>query len=565
MKKILAIVLLGLVPFLFCSNKLLAQLSFGGEPDSFEYKDLSVDFQTINIQPPDMEVLAEEDLENDEFSYPRRFAKLIPVSYNLENSGTWEKLPNGAEVWRLRLCSEDALAISLYFSDFYLPKGSELYLYDDEKIQLKGAYTHENNHSSKLFATELLIGEAITIELYVPYDVIGKPSLQISEFGYAYRFVPQYDSSKGFGSSDFCEINTVCSPEGDEWQDEKKGVVRIQVRVSGSGFWCSGSLVNNAKQDLTPYVLTADHCAFQFAHYATPDDLNQWLFYFDYESATCSNPQYEPELKSLVGATKIAQGGNRGSTGSDFYLVLLNNSSIPSSYNPYFNGWNIIDIASTSGVTIHHPEGDIRKISTYTTPLVSYDFMTNGLMAHWKVFWAETPNNWAVTEPGSSGSPIFDGEGRIVGTLTGGYAACESTGPWGPDKPDFYGKFSWHWQSNGNADTAQLKPWLDPENTGITVLDGKPVGVVTQPALKEQSVEIYPNPAENLININFINFEPVEIQLLLFDILGKPVKVFNFYMTSNHQVLDISDIPSGVYFARIDDKEKIVIQRLVKK
>ncbi len=565
MKKKLPIVLLILIPFLFCCNSLLAQLSFGGEPLSFENKDLSDDFQTIIIQPPDMEVLIEEDQANDEFLYPRRFAKLIPVALNPDNSGTWEKLPDGNKIWRLRLFSEDALAISLYFSDFYLPKGTELYLYDDEKSQIKGAFLHENNQSSRLFATELMMGEAITIELFVPDDIIEKPSLQTSEFGYAYRYVPQYNSSKGFGSSDFCEINTICSPEGDDWQDEKKGVVRIQVRVSGSGFWCSGSLVNNAKQDLTPYILTADHCAFQFAHYATPDDLNQWLFYFDYESSTCSNPQSEPELKSLVGATKIAQGGDRGATGSDFYLVLLNNSSIPSSYNPYFNGWDITNIPSTSGVTIHHPEGDIKKISTYTTPLETYDFLLNGLLAHWKVFWAETPNNWAVTEPGSSGSPLFDGEGRIVGTLTGGYAACESSGPWGPDKPDFYGKFSWHWESNGNADTAQLKPWLDPDDAGITVLEGRPVGVVSQPAIKERTVEIYPNPTENLVNINFINFEPVEIQLLLFDILGKPVKGFNLYISSNQQVLDISDIPSGVYFVRIDDRESMILKRLVKK
>ncbi len=62
-----------------------------------------------------------------------------------------------------------------------------------------------------------------------------------------------------------------------------------------------------------------------------------------------------------------------------------------------------------------------------------------------------------------------------------------------------------------------------------------------------------------------INFEAGEIQLLLFDILGKPIKVFNFYMSSDYQVLDISDIPSGVYFVRIDDKERVIIRRLVKK
>ncbi len=55
----------------------------------------------------------------------------------------------------------------------------------------------------------------------------------------------------------------------------------------------------------------------------------------------------------------------------------------------------------------------------------------------------------------------------MIGTLTGGLAGCDD-----PDKPDYYGKFSYHWQSNGTADTAQLKPWLDPDDTGVLSLDG---------------------------------------------------------------------------------------------
>jgi len=563
MKKLYLIFLAAITIIFINSNVLLAQLSQGGLPLSFTNDNLTAQFEEEIIQPPDMNKLMEEDLENDEFFYPRRFAKLVPVKINLDNSGSWEESGDGQLVWRLKLVSDGAMAISLYFNDFYLPEGSELFLYDQNRDQLKGAFTFQNNQISRLFATELMLGDAIILELNLPDNLSQKPFLQISDLGYAYRSVPQY-SSKGFGSSDFCEINPIC-PEGANWQVEKKGVVRIHVKVSGSGFWCTGSLVNNTKHDLTPYVLTADHCAFHFNQYADENDLSQWVFYFDYESATCENPLTEPELKSLVGATKIAQGGDRGSTGSDFYLVLLKNSTIPENYNLYFNGWDITDTPSPNGITIHHPEGNIKKISIYTTPLTTYDFLSGGNYAHWKVFWTETVTNWGVTEPGSSGSPLFDPEGRIIGTLTGGFAACESFGNLGPDKPDFYGKFSYHWQSNGNTDTAQLKPWLDPDNSGITVLDGTTVGVPSNISNDKKNVNIYPNPTESFIYLNFINFEPEEIQVLLFDIIGKPIKKINFFTSAEDKLIDMSDIPSGVYFIRIDDRQDVITKRVIKK
>ena len=130
---------------------------------------------------------------------------------------------------------------------------------------------------------------------------------------------------------------------------------------------------------------------------------------------------------------------------------------------------------SPVGVTIHHPAGDIKKISTYTTPVESSQWSgTSG--THWQVYWSETETNWGVTEGGSSGAPLYDNTGKIIGALTGGQAACEPDGSGsgtGPDQPDYYGKFSYSWDQNGNDPSQQLKYWLDPINAGITSLPGK--------------------------------------------------------------------------------------------
>jgi len=125
------------------------------------------------------------------------------------------------------------------------------------------------------------------------------------------------------------------------------------------------------------------------------------------------------------------------------------NQNIPDTFNVFFNGWNRKDTTSPSGVGIHHPEGDLKKISTYDKPLVTayyYSIQTLSLAGNVDC----DPDGHGVTEGGSSGSPIFDNHGRIVGTLTGGDSSCDTSYL---DSPDYYGKFSWSWDKNGSDST----------------------------------------------------------------------------------------------------------------
>ena len=560
MKKILGITICFV--FLVISQQALAQISNGGFPTSFDIKAGSQIVKSIILQSPDIRLVNNEDSRNDSLSLPRRFSVMLPVDIDFIKSGTWFELEDGSRICRLKIYAEGAIANNLYFNNFFLPEGVNLFLYDELKKQLKGAFTKYNNPKSGNFATELMSGDVVILELNIPAEIKNDPIIHISEFGYAYRDVPHYDEINGFGGSDWCEVNINCSPEGDDWQKQKRGVVRIMVKVSGSGWWCTGSLINNVRYDATPFVLTADHCAFQLNQYASEADLDQWIFYFNYESATCDNPTTEPELFSMVGASKIAQGGKRGQEGSDFYLVLLNNQ-VPSGYNPYFMGWSRFNEISDHGVTIQHPEGDIKKISTYLTPLESSGWYGNGLQSHWKVIWAQTENNWGVTEAGSSGSPLFDSEGRLIGTLTGGLAACDESGSWGPDEPDYYGKFSYHWQSNGTVDTAQLKPWLDPDDTGIYGLGGHTLDVEGHEIVNNLDINIYPNPANEYFFINFTNLESRTFHISIYDIVGKLIKETYSQHQGSELKINIRDIPKGVYFLTIKYDHKSIVKKLI--
>ena len=89
--------------------------------------------------------------------------------------------------------------------------------------------------------------------------------------------------------------------------------------------------------------------------------------------------------------------------------------------------------------------------------------------SHWGVDWVSTANGHGVTEGGSSGAPLFDNAGRIVGTLTGGGSFCSQV----PNTDtDAYGKVSYHWTNNPNAANEKLGVWLDPGNTGTLTFDG---------------------------------------------------------------------------------------------
>jgi len=444
-----------------------AQINRGGTPPGFNYGG-GQKIPTIEIGQIDYDRIHREDMSRDASGEPYRFAVIIKTDLSPDRAGIWTTCPGSGRLWRMKITSPGALALGLYFDRFRLPEGSRLFVYDEKAVKIIGAFTSDNNNPEEVFATEMVPGSTAVIEYVEPVATSGGYLLHLSGVAHAYRGVDfLFDGgARGFGDSGPCEVNVNCS-EGDAWQNEKKGVVRISVRNGSYLFWCSGSLINNTSGDFTPYILTADHCAFYSGQYVTAQDLRQWIFYFNYEAPGCDTPLREPTYRSMTGATLVAHGGNTGTTGSDFYLVLMD-QKVPGTYDPYFNGWNRDNVVSDGGVCIQHPEGDIKKISTYDTPTVSSEWNGNGLQSHWRVQWQATAHGHGVTEGGSSGSPLFNQAGLIIGTLTGGESSCDN-----PNGHDYFGKFYWHWQSNGTTAATHLSDWLDPAATGEHQLPGR--------------------------------------------------------------------------------------------
>jgi hypothetical protein len=527
-----------------------AQLSEGGIPPTEIWSLRNNDVPVITVTPPDMAAIRAEDRTS---TPDYRFAVNLPVNAGIANTGAWTSLPDGSDVWRVALKAKGALAITLYFDQFSIPAGGELFLYNADRSEIIGAFTERNNRVSGLFATQLLSGDMIYLEYHRPLGVSGTSRLNISELAYAYRDAAPGDAL-GFGQSGPCEVNVACS-EGDNWQEQQRGVMRIQTRKLGGSYWCSGSLVNNTRLDNMPYVLSADHCG----RGATIFEYDQWIFYMDYNSTTCEDPLKPPVLKSLTGAVKKASGGDVSVAGSDFLLVLLKDE-IPSEYNAYLNGWSRANLQSPNGVAIHHPMGDIKKISTYTQKITSASWTGGTAITHWRVIWAQTANGHGVTEGGSSGSPLFDNAGHIIGNLTGGDSSCDTANL---GQPDYFGKFSYSWASCGADSTLQLRPWLDPDSTGVLVLEGHAVGVDDTKS-ENLRTSVYPNPSAGIINVSISSaqlFRQASVELI--DIRGSVLMKATRNFTGPEQI-DISALIPGIYILRITIGTSVSHTKIIK-
>ena len=440
---------------LFTSNSVIAQISYGGLPLSYNVKlKKAIPFEIL--QKVDVNKLLMEDTVNSKLKgKPLRFAKNINVNYNTENSGVWDTLPNGNKIWRLGIKSEGAYSIGLTFNKYYLPSNSKIFIYNINKTQLLGAFTNKNNKRSKILSVSPVIGDAIIIEYNEPKNVAFKPLLNINQVAHDYKGIFNNLKIKDgqYGLSGSCNVDINCT-EGGEWQTEKHSVCRIIINNSEL---CTGALINNTKNDGTPYFLTANHCI------GSENMAEKSIFYFNYENPSCNDTidpdPYTGSIQSLSGSyLKATKNDSLGKL--DFSLVELS-SPPPKDYKPYYSGWDRSDTPAMNTVCIHHPQGDVKKISKDNNPPVSASYTGYDSNTHWKI------QSWEVgtTEGGSSGSPLFNENHRIVGDLTGGEASC--------DYPfnDYFEKISDSWNDYSEI-SQQLKNWLDPNNSGVTTIDG---------------------------------------------------------------------------------------------
>lgn len=537
----------------------------------------------------------------------------VPANLDITRNGSWTYLSDGSKVWRLEIEVPGAKASSVYYNKFFLPEGVSLYLTNENKRQVLGAYTSKNNPANGVFSNEALEGSVACLELNIAsYVNIQDIQLGIYFIGAYSRGVdgdvrefagePLADPISGppFDVSASCHKEAMC-PNGDPAAKSRTSTARIIIAYApntGLGY-CSGSLINNtgntAGGTCKPLFLTASHCDDQNGH--SDAHFQYWQFRLNFQKSACSGGTYPNSVSSPVmtlGAKFKARSYYPtfpSTTGSsrlvqDFLLLELNDV-VPSDY--YLAGWNknsnIASPALSDYYTIfygfHHPGGDLKKMSSSNTIAANGTFNQTSVPAtHWSI-----PYSFGGTAGGSSGSGLFDVDGYLVGDLSGGPDAVCAT-----DGRDFgtsalYSKLSYGW-TNDYDQTAfptyagavsQLKAHLDPVNSGMSKLgpakattcaEMPPVGIKDR-QLDKNAINIYPSPStDGKVTVQFNLTEPVDVTLKMYNMVG--MEVGTYYVPnakSDRKVLNIgAALPNGIYIINVQtsigqSNVKVVLNR----
>ena len=479
-----------------------AQITDVGGPISLKGKSATVVDVPREIMPGfDMATVQAQDIVNDAAKdSPWRFGYKYETNLNPKTNGVWTELPGGNRIWRMEIKCPGALTVNLTLEDVHFPEGAHFYLYDISQTNLVGAYTFINNHLSGELGTDLIIGDHIVVEYFEPAAVRGQGKFTINGVTHGYRSlnIVQRSLAKALNSSGACNHDARCAIDPyvggvSAWDDQIRSVAMIVV--NGSGI-CTGALINNTCNNGNPYFLTANHCL--------GGGTGNWLFRFNWDvpegnpgmlcgtngnTPTSFNNASNYNQTTVNGATVLVSG-----TAADHALLNLTNLSVANAtaWGLFYAGWNNVDTENliTQVTGIHHPSGDIKKICRANEGGSNNIHHASAAGAQ---VWYMDGWNTGVTEPGSSGSPLFDQNKRIIGQLYGGSAACSGTNTVGYD---YYGRLGVSW---GLGIGAILNP---PACGGATTInDGWDPNAVT--TINDASIQGISSPVAQFCGDNF--------------------------------------------------------------
>lgn len=446
-----------------------------------------------------------------------RFALPYEVQVSPSTHGKWKRQADGQMIWQYRVQAPSAVHVNFGFGTYWLPDGAELRVEATDGSEKIRPFTAGDNEVHRQLWTPVIAAQDVTLTLLAPADTYQDVELTLTRINQGYR---GFQFPGKICKSGSCNTDVACLAQDDSWNLERRSVAAIGT--NGNRF-CTGSLLNNTSNNRRMLLATATHCNINAGNAAS------LVAYWNFESSTCRRPGSTASGQVNVGPTTDFQTGalflaatpafnSSGGTAtnkSDWTLVELDDPANPAS-RLYWAGWDRSGAtptcsapASSSATTglcasIHHPNGDEKRI-TFSEQSMQTAPIGNAQNVHWLVQWDSTPPVLAnitgtgalppsVTEPGSSGSPLYNANHRLVGVLSGGASFCGASTS---QLNDQYGKLSHAWEGLGSAST-RVRDYLDPASTGATTLAGLDSQTsCTAPSLNLTVANASPNVDEN--------------------------------------------------------------------
>ena len=345
----------------------------------------------------------------------------------------WRPAPDGGLTARIEARSPGAAALRAGLRISGLPTGSEL------RFAAPGAARSVVDPvtageiaalvaQQPVYWTPVTDGDSQVLEVWLPPGASPR-WLRIAVPAVSHLVVSPTEQLSGakIGESGACEIDTRCvGNPSTAYINARNAVARMVYQSGGRSLLCTGTLLNdtdNATQ--VPYFFTAAHC---FTSQAEGNTLTTFWFY---ESTGCGTNQLDPGARQVGGGAQVLFAD----TGSDVLFLRLNNAPPAGSF---YLGWNANPVATgTEIVAIHHPAGDVKKVSLGQVTGIGPSNLASGSFI--KAGYTD-----GTTEGGSSGCGLLtlaNGEFFLRGGLLGGSASCANTGSLSnPNNTDDYSR-----------------------------------------------------------------------------------------------------------------------------
>jgi hypothetical protein len=375
---------------------------------------------------------------------PNQYAHPVSTDLTPANSGSWQALAGGGRIWRVALESPGAVSMTELFARYRMPAGARIFIYTPDHLRRTVPFTSASNRPDGVVAAPPLPGDEVVVELDLPRATRGSPRFEIETVAVGFRTLEQtLDPSASTDPSESCEINVGCPLAKLLFPGISTEAARSVglVILAGTGALCTGSLVNDTANDEAGYFLTANHC-----EAGTEDD---WTIVFNDQTDACPYGSKGPTTVDSVGGVVLRANDSF----SDFQLAQITDP-IPRSFHVFYNGWDFSGAPyNADSFSIHHPRGAPSKFSDSVAELPFADFFNIDFKNWWLVAFSD-----GITESGSSGSPLFNEVGHVIGQLSGGVADCTFNQP---HAPVYYGRFDVSWGAGGTP-SSELSDWLDP-------------------------------------------------------------------------------------------------------
>ena len=339
----------------------------------------------------------------------------------------WIATADAGRALHLRVTSAGARALRVALALRGLPAGAEVRVSGSDGVAMAepvdAATIGESLRLQGVYWTAVTEGETQVIELWLPADTDATPVVSVTNVSHLLAAPSRLLKSTGPGTSQSCEENVACVAGGNPaLAQAANAVAKLIYTENGVSYLCTGTLISDGDaSSQVPYMLTAKHCIDSDAAAAT---LNTFWFF---QSSSCNG-------KDAAGYRQLAGGAALlfADSATDVSLVRLRDRAPEGAW---FAGWDATSLApGTSAVTLHHPAGDVKKVSlgqSLNAP--------DALATYTEVAWSS-----GSTEGGSSGSGLFTFDGHefvLRGALRGGSASCETSGDVAnPANRDFYSR-----------------------------------------------------------------------------------------------------------------------------